>query len=181
MLDAWDTRVDGIDYARNSSESPNVGIGVRSGRSWSMFGDTVVAPTATASGGPDSAKMWQLQTEALVVAAAANSNTANTSFLPINTILHPVSYRVRVAIPTATTFQLGDATTPARFGTGIAVALGTNGVAATHLSPANTTVAQSTWQTANASLRLTPSATPATGVGVVKLWMVAEITGIPSS
>lgn len=117
------------------------------------------------------AAQFKVKREQLVVAAAANSSTADTAFLPANSLIFAVGYYVDVAIPTAATFQLGDATQAARFGTGISVAINTKGRLFPMWDPTIATAALGPRQTANASLRLTPSATPATAVGRVRLWV----------
>lgn len=108
--------------------------------------------------------------ELLTIAAAATSTTASSSLLPANSLILAVIGRVTVAIPTATSFAVGDATTAARFTTGIAVAANTTFVGITHWSGAITTLAAGPSQAANAAIVVTPAGgTPANNTGRLAL------------
>lgn len=108
--------------------------------------------------------------ELLTIAAAATSTTVSTSLLPANSLILAVIGRVTVVIPTATSFAVGDATTAARFATGIAVAAGTTFVGITHWSGAITTLAAGPSQAANAAIVVTPAGgTPANNSGRLAL------------
>lgn len=107
--------------------------------------------------------------EVLTIAAAATSTTVSTSLLPANSLILAVIGRVTVAIPTAATFTVGDATTAARFASGIAVALSTTFVGFTHWSGAITTLAAGPSQAANAAILVTPNLTPANANGRLAL------------
>lgn len=109
--------------------------------------------------------------ELLTIAASANSNgTAN--LLPANSLIDAVLGRVTVAIPTATTFNVGDATQAARFASGVAVAVNTTFVGTLHQNPAVASDNLGPRQTAVANIRVTPSATPANANGRVRLQSV---------
>jgi hypothetical protein len=106
--------------------------------------------------------------ELLTIAAAATTDTT-ANLLPANSIIEAVIIRVVTIIPTAATFNVGDATTAARFATGIAVAANTTAVGLTHMSGASTTLANGPSQAAAAKIRITPNLTPGAATGVVRL------------
>lgn len=112
---------------------------------------------------------WErgVNSELLTLAAAATTDTT-ASLLPANAIIEAVVIRVTTIIPTAATFQVGDATTAGRFATGVAVAAGTTAVGLLQRNPADADVAGPV-QTAAAKIRVTPNLSPATPTGVVRL------------
>lgn len=115
----------------------------------------------------DNAAKWihGSASELLTIAAAATTDTT-ANLLPANAIIEAVVVRVTTVIPTAATFSVGDATTAARFATGVAVAATTTAVGLTHVDQ---TGAAGPKQTAAAKVRITPSSSPATATGVVRI------------
>ncbi|GAC1397693.1 MAG: hypothetical protein NVSMB60_07990 [Mycobacterium sp.] len=111
------------------------------------------------------------------VAAAAFTDSV-TLLLPANALILAVLARVIVAIPTAATFSLGDAATPARFVAGVAVAAGTTAVGISQWSGAVTTLAAGPSQATAAAVRITPNLTPAAATGTVRL-QAAYIQFVP--
>lgn len=106
--------------------------------------------------------------ESLTLAAAASTDTT-ANLLPAGAIIEAVVVRVTTVIPTAATFSVGDATTAARFGTGIAVAANTTATCIDHWSGAVATLASGPTQAAAAKIRITPNLTPATATGVLRI------------
>lgn len=117
----------------------------------------------------------QLLEEDITVNAVTEDSVAN--LLPANSIILAVCYRVITAISggDATAFSIGDATTPARFASGVARAVDTNGVALTHMHGVVSTTATGPTQTAAAAIRLTATGgTPtAPTAGVVRVTVIA--------
>lgn len=103
--------------------------------------------------------------ELLTIAAAATTDTAG-NLLPANSIIEAVVVRVTTVIPTAATFTVGDATTAARFASGVAVAANTTSVG---LTAVDQTGVAGPKQTAAAKVRITPNATPGAATGVVRI------------
>lgn len=119
---------------------------------------------------------FRVQEELLVIAAAANSNTASATLLEGPGLVHVVQGRVTVAIPApAGTFNVGDATTAARFASAVAVAANTTFAGILQWSGAVTTLAAGPSQAASAGIRVTPSATPGTAAGRVALQTFTEL------
>jgi hypothetical protein len=118
---------------------------------------------------------FRVQEELLVIAAAANSNTASATLLEGPGLVHVVQGRVTVAIPTAATFNVGDATTAARFASAVAVAVNTTFAGILQWSGAVTTLAAGPSQAASAGIRVTPNLTPGTAAGRVALQTFCEL------
>jgi hypothetical protein len=129
--------------------------------------DTVLAGLAATSNG---AKLEIKKVSELITIAAAATSTSVAQLLPANALILGVVGRVTVAIPTATSFTVGDGTTAAKFGTGIAVAAGTtfkSGFA--HFNTANTNAAGPV-QGSAANIVITPAGgTPAAATGRVRV------------
>jgi hypothetical protein len=105
--------------------------------------------------------------ELLTIAAAATTDTT-ANLLPVDAVIESVTVRVTTLIPTAVTFTVGDATTAARFATGVAVAAGTTAVGLLHRNP-DVAAAAGPVQSAAAKVRITPNAQPAAATGVVRI------------
>jgi hypothetical protein len=120
---------------------------------------------ATVNGG-----YWErgVAAELLTIAAAATTDTT-ANLLPANSIIEAVCVRVTALFPTAATFTVGDATTAARFATGVSVAAGTTAVGLLHQQGGIATDATGPVQTAAAKVRITPNATPAAATGEVRI------------
>lgn len=116
--------------------------------------------------------------EEVTIAAAASTDSA-VNLLPAGSQILAVTCRVTVVIPTAATFSLGDATTPSRFKTGIAVAAGTTAIGLDHVG--HTTAAASPKQDAAAKIRITPNATPGAATGKVRLTVWYQQFTAPTS
>lgn len=112
---------------------------------------------------------WEhgVTTELVTIAAAATSTSVG-DLLPADSIIEAVNVRVTVVIPTAETFTVGDGTSAARFGTGIAVAADTTNVGIVQHNPANADTAGPV-QAAAAKIVITPSAQPAAATGRVRV------------
>lgn len=106
-----------------------------------------------------------VSTELLTIAAAATTDTS-ANLLPANSYIEAVTVNVVTAIPTAATFTVGDATTAARFATGVSTALNTQTVGLTHVDQ---TGAAGPRQTSAAKVRITPNAVPADATGQVRV------------
>jgi len=112
---------------------------------------------------------WErgVNSELLTIAAAASTDTTG-NLLPANAVIEAVVVRVTTVIPTAATFTVGEATTAARFATGVAVAQDTTAVGLLHRNPADADAAGPV-QTAAAKVRITPNAQPGAATGVVRI------------
>jgi hypothetical protein len=171
------TQVNGLEYVgievtTGGNNYPQVAV-----KQGYFFGWGGSGPRSS-TGLPALAVRFQMLEELMTIAAAANSTSANTSILPANSLIHVVMGRVTVAIPTAATFTVGDASQAARFASGVAVALGTTFTGFLHWNPSVASDALGPRQTANAGVRITPNATPANANGRVALQVFSE-TFIP--
>lgn len=124
----------------------------------------------------ESSRMGSL-TELVTIAAAATTTTA-TFLLPANSVIRAVVGRVTVAIPTAATFTVGDATTAARFASAIAVAINTTFVGLTHVGTAGVAGPR---QPSAAQIVITPNLTPGTNVGRLRLTVFFETFVAPTA
>lgn len=179
-LGNWNSAVDGVDYDRDPSENPLINPGIEFGRLLHLFGSIFSTPSVSTSGGPDKVATFGVKTELLTIAASANSNTVDTTILPANSLILAVTARVTVAIPTATTFTIGDATQASRFATGVAVAVNTQAVGFLHWNPAVASDNLGPRQTANAGIRVTPNSTPGNANGRVRLYVAYLAFAAPS-
>jgi hypothetical protein len=118
--------------------------------------------------------------ELITIGTGTTTTGANTSLLPANSLIEMVVGRVTVAIPTAATFTVGDTAQPARFVSGVAVALGTTFVGTLHKNPAVASDALGPRQVANAALVIDPNANPANNAGRIRA-QVAFKRGSPPS
>ncbi len=141
--------------------------------------DTILSGLATTTNG---AKLEIKKISELMTVAAAATSTSVAQLLPANALILGVVGRVTVAIPTATSFTVGDGTTAAKFGTGIAVSAGTtfkSGFA--HFNPANTNAAGPVQgSAANIVLTMT-GGTPATATGRVRVTVFYVAETAPTS
>jgi hypothetical protein len=124
---------------------------------------------------------WErgVNSELVTIAAAASTDTTG-DLLPADAVIEAVVVRVTTVIPTAATFTVGDATTAARFATGVAVAAGTTAVGLLHRNPADADVAGPV-QAAAAKVRITPNASPGAATGVVRVEVYFSRFIAPSS
>lgn len=168
--------VTGLEYAGTEVVAGNnyPKLGVRQGYLFGLMGSGSRSSTAAA----DLAVRYQVLEELMTIAAAASSDSANTSLLPTNSLIRAVVGRVTVVIPTAATFSVGDSAQAARFASGIAVAATTTFVGFLHQNPAVASDNLGPRQTANAAVRITPNATPGAATGRVAIQVIAE-TFIP--
>ena len=119
-------------------------------------------------------------TELVTIAAAATTDT--TIQLPANSVIEAVTGRVTVVIPTATGFNVGDATTAARFKTGVGVAANTTFIGIDHWSGAVATLAAGPSQATAAAVRLTMTGgTPAANTGRVRITIYYRTFVAPTS
>lgn len=133
------------------------------------------APRASASIGVQNftnnqAAAIKFLTELTTIAAAATTDT--TIQFPANCLALGASVRVTTAIPTAATFDVGDAGTPTLFNTGLSVALNTTGKNAPSAY---------TRYTAATSVRITPNLTPANNNGRVRVTIYYIEFTVPDS
>jgi hypothetical protein len=112
---------------------------------------------------------WErgVSSELLTIAAAASTDTTG-NLLPANAIIEAVTVRVITVIPTAATFTVGDAATPARFATGVAVAADTTAVGLLQRNPADADAAGPV-QASAAKVRITPNLQPGAATGVIRI------------
>lgn len=112
---------------------------------------------------------WErgVNSELLTIAAAATTDTTG-NLLPADAIIESVAIRVTTVIPTAATFTVGDATTAARFATGVSAAATTTAIGLLHRHP-DVAAAAGPVQTTAAKVRITPNASPAAATGVVRI------------
>lgn len=150
------TLIDGLVERWAGVGSPTAIPGVAPGREFAIFGADVRGNNRLID-----FYTWE---EEIAIAAAAFTNSAGLLFTP--GVVLAVAYRVTVAIPTATTFTIGDPTTTGRFATGVSVAVNTSGVGFLHWNPANTDAAGPR-QTAFNNIRITPNSTPGNANGRV--------------
>lgn len=113
----------------------------------------------------------QQVTELTTIAAAATTDTALT--VPANAVILAVSVRVVTVIPTATTFTVTATTGGTQFNTAAV------SVAAGSTDPG--TKAGAFYQSAATHIRFTPSATPATGTGQVRVTVYYYTVTPPTS
>ncbi len=116
------------------------------------------------------------ESELLTIAAAATTDTMMD--LPANSVIKAVVGRVTTAIPTATSFTVGDPTTAARFAAGVSTAAGTTFVGLTHVDQ---TGAAGPKQIGTAKLRVTPNLTPGAATGVVRITVFYEAFIAPTN
>ena len=141
---------------------------------WALY---AAGPETSHLGGPIETTSTVIQTangglwthgqasELLTLAAAATTDTS-ANLLPANAIIEAVVARVVTIIPTAATWSMGDATIPARFAAGVAVAAGTTVTGLTHVDQTGTSGPR---QTTAAKIRITPNLTPATATGQIRI------------
>lgn len=117
--------------------------------------------------------------ELLTLSTTASTDTAG-NILPANSVIEGVSVYVVTTIPTAATFTVGDANVAARFASIAAVSSGTSGIGITMQGStgANNSTPQ---QTAAAKVRITPSLTPATPTGQVRIVVFYQQFAVPTS
>jgi hypothetical protein len=109
-------------------------------------------------------------TEVTTLAIAATTNT--TIQIPANAVVLAVSTRVTVLIPTATSFSVGVAGTAGRYAAGVLVAAGTT-------NPG--TLAGPLYYAAATPILITPSATPATATGQIRVTIHYYLVTPPTS
>jgi hypothetical protein len=151
-----------------NSATPNPGLVL--GLLFALYG--------SATRGSNKVIAFGVKEELMTIAAAATSDSALASLLPANSLILAVIGRVTVAIPTAATFLVGDATQTARFASAVPVAVNTTFVQNLHLNPTVASANLGWQQSADARIRITPDLTPATAVGRVAL-QVAYLTFTP--
>lgn len=110
-------------------------------------------------------------TELTTIAAAATTDTAIQ--IPAGAIVLAVSVRVTVAIPTATTFTVGDAGSAARYSTA-AVSVAANSTNAG-------TAAGAYYNASAAAIRITPNGTPAANTGRLRVTIFYFLSTPPTS
>jgi len=104
--------------------------------------------------------------ELITIGTGATTDSV-ANLLPANAIIEAVAIRVVAAIPTATTFTVGDPTTAARFATGVAVAVDTTTIGVLHRHPDAASAAAGPVQGSAAKVRITPNSTPGSAIGRV--------------
>lgn len=104
---------------------------------------------------------------------AATPTTDTTIQMPANSVVLAVSVRVTVAIPTATTFTVGDSGSAARFSTA-AVSVNINST-----DPGNKAAAY--YNASALSIRITPNGTPANNAGRVRVTIYYMTSTPPNS
>lgn len=131
----------------------------------------------TLTGGNGQIWTYGTVTELTTVSTSATTDTT-ANLLPATSVIEAVTVRVITAIPTAATFSLGDATVAGRFVTGVAVAQNTTAVGTVQFDSTGTAGPR---QTAAAKLRITPSSTPATPTGQLRITVYYKSFTPPTS
>lgn len=133
------------------------------------FGYLVAGGSGGVVPGPhgSSMKLDYLEEEITVLAAANTDSVLN--LIPAGCLIFCAMYRVTALIPTAATFDIGDNSGSAndKFGSAIAVALGTNDNQWSQLMFTAPFI-QST-PAGSAKIRITPNAVPAAATGKVRV------------
>lgn len=119
--------------------------------------------------------------EELVTIAAAASSDSAADLLPAGSIIEAVVVRVTVAIPTATTFDVGISGTPTRFDSAVPVAVNTTSVGLNHQEGSVATNPTGPVQRSAAKVRITPNATPANANGRVRVTVFYRTFVAPTS
>jgi hypothetical protein len=117
-------------------------------------------------------------TELLTLSTGAATTDTTANLLPANSLIDSVVVRVTTGITTAVSFTVGDATTGARFATGVAAAAGTTSVGLLHKNP-DVAAAAGPVQTTAAKVRITCNTTP--GAGIVRITVFYRTFAPPSS
>ena len=145
-------------YGKTHADSFRTGITDAVNRSTST--DIYNATSGMLLGANGQSLQVQTLTELTTIAAAATTTT--TIQMPAGAVVLAVSVYVVTAIPTATTFTVGDAGSAARFNTGsnVAVAAGTSNAG---------TKAGAYYNATAAGILITPSTSPGAATGTVRV------------
>jgi hypothetical protein len=156
------------------STVPNLISGANTFTGTNKFKSTVTQETVANA----SQAVHGFVTELLTLSTGA-ATTDTSMDLPANSIILAVVGRVTTGITTATTFDVGDPTTQARFATGVAAAISTTFVGLNHQKGGVSTDAAGPVQASTAKVRVTCNTTP--GAGVVRLTIFYQSFIAPSS
>lgn len=132
---------------------------------------TLLGSVGTTGANGQAITTLQTLTELTTIAAAATTDTAIQ--MPANAVVLAVAVRVTVAIPTATTFTVGDSGSATRFSTA-AVSVNLN-------STDPGTKAGAYYNAGALAIRITPNGTPGTNVGRVRVVIYYYTVTPPSS
>ena len=129
-------------------------------RKWSRASSSAEAPSGrtpqTATGGVGLSSYWKEGVlEEVLDLAGGTSVTSTNQLLPANSIIYPIVCTPVSDMLTPTSYNVGDGTTAARFGSGLTNNLVSEGpaYAAAHW----TTSAQTVWQAAAANIKIVPN------------------------
>jgi hypothetical protein len=136
-------------------------IGAATGASVALTGGATVATSIRNLNGTNGQAITDLQTLTELTTIAASPTTTTTIQMPANSVVLGVAVRVTVAIPTATTFTVGDAGSATRFSTA-AVSVNVN-------STDPGTKAGAYYNATAAGIVITPNGTPANTNGRVRV------------
>lgn len=163
--------LDGFQYDGYDIAAPNPGLIL--GRLLAWYGSV--------ARGLNKAMAIGVKEELMTIGTGATTLSVDATLLPANSCIIAVVGRVTVAIPTAATFTVGDATNPARFATGIAVAANTTFVGTLHRNPAVASDALGPRQVAASALTIDPSSNPANNNGRVVVQVIYEVFTPPTA
>ncbi len=135
-------------------------------------GISVASPLVAVAGTHGQSLAVQVLEELTTIAAAATSTT--TIQIPAGAIVLAVATRVTVAIPTATSFTVGDGSTAAKFNTGSNIPVTVN-------STDPGTKAGPVYYAAATSIVYTPSTTPGAATGRVRTSIFYILVTPPTS
>lgn len=151
------------------------GLGAMSARWANVY--AVASHVASANGALGSLRTIS---EAITLSTSGTTTDSVANLLPANAIILSVSARVTTTITGATDWELGDATTAARFLSPVAtLTAGTTAVGLNHLKGGVSTDAAGPVQTSAAQLRITTTGTPS--AGVIRVTVVYLDTTPPTS
>lgn len=109
--------------------------------------------------------------EEITLATGGTTTDTSATFLPANSEILAVAWRVTTAITTAVNFTLGDSATAARFqATNTNVDAGDTGIGWEHRDGGVSSDAAGPVQRAAAALRITTNANPGAGAVRVQVW-----------
>ncbi len=136
-------------------------LGAATGASVALTGGATVATSVANVNATNGQAITALQTLTELTTIAASPTTTTTIQMPANSVVLAVTVRVTVAIPTATTFTVGDAGSATRFSTA-AISVNLN-------STDPGTKAGAYYNASAAGILITPNGTPANANGRVRV------------
>lgn len=141
---------------------------------------TIPCPLVLSSPANGASVTLQTITELITLNTGGTTTDSAANLLPANSIIDTVVARVTTTITTATNWELGDATTPARFSSpNGTLTAGTTQVGLNHMKGSVAIDAAGPVQIAAAKLRITTTGTP--GAGVIRVTVFYRLMTPPTS